>query len=115
MKTFQEMYINVGMANRDNDPTKNRMTYASHTLPFLHFLFCNIEAGVQSERVYVLISYTGGVCCRCSFCRRLMGQPFVFCAIPTYGVLPYSMIEQAGFVFGCENWEWYKTRCARTL
>ena len=34
-KTFQEMYINVGMANRENDPNKNGMTYASHTLPSL--------------------------------------------------------------------------------
>ena len=35
-KTFQEMYINVGMANCENDPNKNGMTYASHTLPSLH-------------------------------------------------------------------------------
>ena len=27
-----------------------------------------------------------------SFCTRYMGPPFFFRAIPTYGVLPYSMI-----------------------
>ena len=48
-----------------NDPNKNGMTYASHTLPSLHLfiflkLFCNIEECVLLE--HVLISYTGGVC-----------------------------------------------------
>ena len=45
-----------------NDPNKNRMTYASHTLPSLHLFtfFCNIEVCVLLE--HVLISYTGGVC-----------------------------------------------------
>ena len=42
-----------------NDPNKNGMTYASHTLPSLTFL-CNIEVCVLLE--HVLISYTGGVC-----------------------------------------------------
>ena len=28
-----------------------------------------------------------------SFCTRYMGPPFFFRAIPTYGVLPYSMIS----------------------
>ena len=49
----------------ENDPNKNGMTYASHTLPSLHLftflkLFCNIEVCVLLE--HVLISYTGGVC-----------------------------------------------------
>ena len=36
-KTFQEMYINVGgWQTVKNDPNKNGMTYASHTLPSLH-------------------------------------------------------------------------------
>ena len=45
-----------------NDPNKNGMTYASHTLPSLHLfkLFCNIEVYVLLE--HVLVSYTGGVC-----------------------------------------------------
>ena len=48
-----------------NDPNKNGMTYASHTLPSLHLftflkLFCSIEVCVLLE--HVLISYTGGVC-----------------------------------------------------
>ena len=29
-------------------------------------------------------------------CTRSMGQPFFFCAIPTYRVLPYSMIPRSG-------------------
>ena len=45
-----------------NDPNKNGMTYASHTLSSLHLFtfFCNIEVCVLLE--HVLISYTGGVC-----------------------------------------------------
>ena len=47
-----------------DDPNKNGMTYASHTLPSLHLftflLFCNMEVCVLLE--HVLISYTGGVC-----------------------------------------------------
>ena len=45
-----------------NDPNKNGMTYASHTLPSLHLFtfFCSIEVCVLLE--HVLISYTGGVC-----------------------------------------------------
>ena len=58
-----------------NDPNKNGMTYASHTLPSLHLFtfkfFCNIEVCVLLE--HVLISYTGGVCylwvLEASFCE----------------------------------------------
>ena len=32
IKTFQGMYINVGMANHENDPNKNGMTYTSPSL-----------------------------------------------------------------------------------
>ena len=36
-----------------NDPNKNGMTYASHTLPSLHLFtfFCNIEVCVLLEHV----------------------------------------------------------------
>ena len=44
-----------------NDPNKNGMTYASHTLPSLHlFTFLLFWKCVLLE--HVLISYTGGVC-----------------------------------------------------
>ena len=44
-----------------NDPNKNGMTNASHTLPSLHLFtfFHNMEMCVLLE--HVLISYTGGV------------------------------------------------------
>ena len=35
-----------------NDPNKNGMTYASHTLPSLHFI-CNIEVCVLLEHVLI--------------------------------------------------------------
>ena len=39
-KTFQEMYINVGMATVKNDPNKNGMTYTSHTChPYILFFY----------------------------------------------------------------------------
>ena len=43
-----------------NDPNKNGMTYASHTLPSLHLFNYNMEVCVLLE--HVVISYTGGVC-----------------------------------------------------
>ena len=43
-----------------NDPNKNGMTYASHTLPSLHLftflkLFCSIEVCVLLEHVLIFI------------------------------------------------------------
>ena len=49
-----------------NDPNKNGMTYASHTLPSLHlFTFLKLFYYIMEVCVlleHVLISYTGGVC-----------------------------------------------------
>ena len=64
------MYINVGMANRENDPNKNRMTYASHTLPYLHLFLFTFLRIVLCVKVCVLLEhvcmlYTGSVGCGC--------------------------------------------------
>ena len=53
-----------------NDPNKNGMIYASHALPSLHLFtffkhFVILLIYVFCWNMYVLISYTGGVCCGC--------------------------------------------------
>ena len=61
-KTFQEMYVNVGMANCEKRPKQER-----DDIRFTHIAiptsFCTIEVRVLLQ--HVLISYTGGVCCGC--------------------------------------------------
>ena len=61
-KTFQEMYINVGMANCEKRPKQERddIRFTHIAIPTSFTFFCNIEVCVLLE--HVLISYTGGVC-----------------------------------------------------
>ena len=57
-KTFQEMYINVGMANCEKQPKQERddIRFTHIAIPTSFY----IEVCVLLE--HVLISYTGGVC-----------------------------------------------------
>ena len=82
MKTFQEMYINVGMANREKRPNQEQDDIRLTHIAIPTFFYFVILKRVFSQKVYVLISYTGGVCCRCSFCRRLIGAAVYFLCHP---------------------------------
>ena len=62
-KTFQEMYINVGMANCEKRPKQERddIRFTHIAIPTsFYILFVILKVCVLLE--HVLISYTGGVC-----------------------------------------------------
>ena len=60
------MYINVGMANRENDPNKNGMTCFIHiAIPTSLYLFLYCVLKCVFMQVHACILYTGGLCCGC--------------------------------------------------
>ena len=92
-----------------NDPNKNGMTYASHTLPSLHLsFFCNMEVCVLLE--HVLISYTGGVCYSAAHEQldsprvshasrtRVLAHFFFFFYVTTNNTIQYNTIQWQKYI-----------------